>query len=271
MRSHPNYKNLLQFKIFDKYPHIVNFSTTRIGGGSKGEFASFNLGNFSDDDPVQIYKNRTTLARYFFMDVDKFITPHQTHSNRVVLIDQALLESPKYEQIETLYSCDALITRQTDIFLCATTADCTPILLFDPVTNSTAAIHAGWRGTVARIVENAVKAMVDNFGTNPSDIIAAIGPSIGVENYEVGKEVINEFKKNKFILNSKTARKYPHSKKTFLDVGEINREELIRLGVKKNNIEKTRYNTFKNARLFFSARRQSVHCGRMLTGIMIHS
>ena len=259
----------MQFKIFDKYPQIVNFSTTRRGGGSKGKFATFNLGNFSDDDPVQIFENRATLARYFFMDVDKFITPHQTHRNRVVLIDKAFMDAPKYEQIETLYGCDAVITQQTDIFLCATTADCTPVLLYDPVTGSVAAIHAGWRGTVSRIIENAVNAMIDNFGTNPSDLLAAIGPSIGVENYEVGREVVDEFKKNKFILNNKTARRYLHSKRLFLDVKEINREELIRLGVKKSNIEKTRYDTFRNDKLFFSARRQTVHCGRMLTGIMI--
>lgn len=269
MKLHSDYSNILQFRIFESYPSIVHFSTTRQGGVSKGEYASFNLGNFSDDDPVKIFENRTQLARMFYKDVDKLIVPHQTHGTRVVEIERTFLQSDKHTQNEILYNCDATITREKGIFICATTADCVPILLFDPKNEAIAAIHAGWRGTVGRIVEKTITIMREKWGTHPSDLIAAIGPAIAIKNFEVGDEVVKAFQENRFELTERVARKFPPSKRLFLDLKEINRQELVRLGVPKNQIEKTRYNTFTNKRLFFSARRQSVHCGRMLTGIMM--
>ncbi|MDD3787224.1 MAG: peptidoglycan editing factor PgeF [Petrimonas sp.] len=269
MKPHVQHKTLLQFGIFENIPNLEHFSTTRKGGVSKGEFKSLNLGNYSDDDPLNIFENRSALARFFYKDVDDFITPNQTHGTNVLLIDDAFLSLDKSEKLERLYGIDATITQKKDIFLCATTADCVPILLFDKKNEVIAAVHAGWRGTSGRIVEKTVRLMHETFGTSPADMVAAIGPSIGIENYEVGKEVEKEFKKNGFRLGERTARILPPSKKIHLDLKEINRQELIRLGVPADQIEKTRYNTFKNSRLFFSARRQTIHCGRMLTGIML--
>ena len=269
MRFHPQHKNLLQFKIFDRFPEIDHFSTTRSGGVSSGEFRSLNLGNFSDDSPVNIFENRSLLAQKFFLTPEDLITPHQTHGSEVLLIDQQFLNLSKSEIIEKLYGIDATITQETDIFLCVATADCVPILLYDPQTQAMAAIHAGWRGTVGRIVEKTIDKMNQHFGTKPADIIAAIGPAIGIDNYEVGKEVEEMFKENGFKLTKPFALRNRKTKKIHLDVKEINRQELLRLGVPKQQIEKTKYDTYKNKQLFFSARRQTVHSGRMLSGIML--
>lgn len=269
MRFHPQHKNLLQFKIFDRFKEIDHFSTTRSGGVSTGEFKSLNLGNFSDDSSLNIYENRYRLAQKFFLSPDDLITPHQTHGTGVLLVDDQLLNLSKAEMIDKLYGIDATITRKKGIYLCVTTADCVPILLYDPKYSATAAIHAGWRGTVGRIVEKTIAKMTELFGTNPADLIAAIGPAIGIDNYEVGKDVEDMFKENGFKLSYPLSFRNQKTKKIHLNVKEINRQELIRLGVPAHQIEKTKYDTYKNERLFFSARRQTVHSGRMLTGIML--
>lgn len=269
MVIHPNYPNLLFFHIFEEESRVQHFSTTRTGGISRGEFRSLNLGNYSDDNPLNIFENRSIVARKFYKEPDALITPHQTHSNNVLLIDSRFMNLSNTDKMERLYGFDASITRQKNLFLCVTTADCVPILLFDREKEAIAAIHAGWRGTAGRIVENTIRAMQKHFKTETRHILAAIGPAIGIDKYEVGAEVEKELQKNGFRLNKSVSFRNETTQRLHIDLKEINRRELIRLGVPKKQIEKTRYCTYKNSRLFFSARRQSVHSGRMLTGIML--
>lgn len=260
---------MLQFKIFEQFPEICHFSTTRQGGVSKGEYRSLNLGNYSDDDPIKIYENRSILARKFYRKHGDLITPHQTHGAEIIVIDEEFMSLSKTDKSEKLYGYDACITNIRDIFICVATADCVPILLYDKEKKALAAIHAGWRGTANRIVGKTVARMQEVYQTNPRDIIAAVGPAIGIRDFEVGKEVEALFRKNGYKLTTDVSFKHPDTKKLHIDLKEIHRQALIRLGVPKDQIEKTRYCTYKNRRLFFSARRQSVHCGRMLTGIML--
>jgi len=91
MKPHPQYRNLLQFDLLNEEKEILHFSTTRSGGVSNGTYASFNMGNFSDDDPLNIYENRRILSRMFYMEMDQFIIPHQTHGTRVLPIDESFL------------------------------------------------------------------------------------------------------------------------------------------------------------------------------------
>ena len=269
MFRHPNYSNLLFFRIVADEQRLLHFSTTRGGGVSRGEFRSLNLGNYSDDDPLNIFENRSIVARKFYKEADDLITPHQTHGNRVLLIDADFLNLSNTDKIEKLYGFDASVTQEKGHFLCVTTADCVPLLLFDRKNGAIGAIHAGWKGTSGRIVDKTLVEMKKNFGTETRDVLAAIGPAIGVDSYEVGKEVEEEFKKNGFDLDKSTSYRHQLSGKLHIDLKEINRQELIRLGVPRRQIEKTKYCTFGNSRLFFSARRQSLHTGRMLTGIML--
>lgn len=270
MKPHPQHPNLLLFDLFCREYNIVHFITTRVGGVSDGAFSSFNMGNFSDDNPLNISENREILARMFYMDRSRFIVPHQTHGTKVLTIDRKFLDLDHADAIETLYGVDATITREKDIFLCITTADCVPIILFDRHKEVIAAIHAGWRGTVGRIVEKTVMEMGRQFGSSPSDMMAGIGPAIDVLCYEVGDEVVNMFHHKGFDLSDTTLfLKKTSASKFHVDLKEINRRELIRLGVAESNIEKSTLCTFEREDLFFSARRQTVHSGRMLTGIMM--
>lgn len=268
MISHPYNANLLQFDLFAKEANVVHFSTTRYGGVSDGTFASLNLGNFSDDNPLNIVENRAIVARMFYKTSDDFVIPHQTHGSEVLLIDEDFLCLSNTQKTEILYGVDATITREKNIFICVTTADCVPILLFDRKNSVIAAIHAGWRGTVQRIVQKTIEKMGFLFGSSPHDMIAGIGPAISIKHYEVGAEVEAAFIQQGFNLLNVSHRNLSSSK-IQIDLKEINRQELIRMGVTDKNIEKSMLCTFEKEDLFFSARRQTIHSGRMLTGIML--
>lgn len=268
MKKHPDYDNLLQFNSLNQYSAVEHFCTTRKGGVSKGAFSSFNLGNFSDDNPMDIYENRQSLARMWYMDIANFIIPHQTHSSNVLVIDQAFLQLNPSDKIDILYGIDATITELQDIFLCATTADCVPVLLFDQKRKLIAAIHAGWKGIVDGIIENTISKMQEVYQSNPSDIVAAIGPSISMKNYEIGDDVSSMFKTAGFDLSTSSSLNNK-TNKLHIDLKLITSNELTRLGVPSDRIESSTLCTFDSDELFFSARKQSLHCGRMLSGIML--
>lgn len=269
MKVHSQYNNLLLFDLLDKEETIAHFSTTRVGGVSHGSYASLNTGNFSDDNPLNIHENRQIIARMFYMEMDRFIIPHQTHGTRVLNVDDEFLQRDHASAIETLYGVDAVITSEKGIFVCVTTADCVPILLYDRDKEVVAAIHAGWRGTVGGIVENTLREMEEHYNCAAQDIIAGIGPAISQSRYEVGEEVIERFRENGFDLSDKAVfYREKSSGRCYLDLKEINRRMLVRLGVPEASIEKSDFCTFDKQELFFSARRQTVHSGRMLSGIM---
>lgn len=268
MNVHPENTNLLQFAILTNQEGVEHFCTTRKGGVSKGEFSSFNLGNFSDDDTTDIYENRQILARMWYMDDKDFIVPHQTHSNKVLVIDREFQQLDSSSRIDSLYGVDATITNLKKIFLCVTTADCVPVLIFDTKNKVIAAIHAGWRGIVQDILENTIEKMKEVFQSNPTDFIATIGPSISAKNYEVGDDLVAEFKKKKVDLKE-TSYLNKETNKLHLDLNKITYNQLVKLGVPATQIETSQLCTFDNDELFFSARRQSIHCGRMLTGIKL--
>ena len=270
MKQHPQHNNLLQFENLSKISEIEHFSTTRAGGVSSGTYSSFNMGNFSDDSPLNIYENRKILTRMFYMNINDFIIPHQTHGSKVLKVDDDFLALDHSTTIETMYGIDAVITNKKGKFICATTADCVPILIYDNNRKAIAAIHAGWKGTSARIVENTISEMEKQYGSSAKDMIVAIGPSINIDHYEVGDEVIETFKDNGYDMSdSEVCFQKQSSSKYHINLKEINRRALIRLGVPQESIETTELCTYERDDLFFSARRQTEHSGRMLTGIKL--
>ena len=269
MTTSEEYTNLLFFNNLLKEKNVLHFSTIRSGGVSSGEFESLNMGNYSDDSSLNIHENRSRVARQFHIDASNLITPHQTHSNNVICIDKEFLALPNSDKNERLYNNDASVTQEKGFFLCATTADCVPILLYDYKHHASAAIHAGWKGTAGLIVQKTISAMTDNFATNPKDIIASIGPAINIDKYEVGDEVVEQLRATGYPITNSVYYINEESGKAHIDIKEINREALIRIGVPPEQIEKSDLCTYSNKELFFSARRQSINSGRMLTGIML--
>lgn len=197
-----------------------------------------------------------------------FITQaHQVHGDRIACIER------KGVPREELEGYDALLTSLPDCPIAVRTADCIPVLLFDPVRGAAAAVHAGWKGTVLGITEKAVGEMSLRFGTDPADLKAAVGPGICRRCFQVGEEVVEKFREAGFDTKRIHAffgekREGDPSTGHHIDLKEANRLLLLRAGVRERNITVSDECTFENEGLC-SARRQGTACGRNINMIMI--
>ena len=153
-------------------PHCF---TTRLGGVSTGSQASLNLAYGRGDSMENVEKNLRILTSALDMDLDRLVLTRQTHSDIVRAVTAA--DAQGFDN-HTYPECDALITNTPGTALAVFTADCTPVLLYDPVTGAVGAAHAGWRGTAAGIAEKTALAMQQTYGCQPENIRAAIGPNI---------------------------------------------------------------------------------------------
>lgn len=260
-------KRNISFLVFDNLDDIglCHFSTLRYDGISEGNYASLNLGNLSDDNPAHVMKNRKVLADAFNIKSEYLFIPHQTHSDHILVIDKQFLSLSEDEKQQKLKDIDALITAEKNTGIGITTADCVPVLLYDEEKQILAAIHAGWKGTVARISQRVINIMVEKYGSHPQNILAGIGPSISPEYFEVGEEVGYAFEKAGFSLPEISYRN-KQTNKLHINLWEANRYLLIEMGIKNEHIEVAELCTYSDADNFFSARRQTIHSGRMLTG-----
>ena len=201
--------------------------TTRFGGVSQGHLASLNIGIHRGDDWENVLENYRILGRGLGFDVEKLVLSHQTHTDIVRPVDLSNAGEGLFREVEP--ECDALVTATPGLVLAAFTADCTPILLHDPVTGAVGAVHAGWRGTVADIAGNAVRTMTEHFGSRPENIRAAIGPNIGQCHFETDADVPEAMRAafgpevEEYIRRS--------GEKYYLDLKAINALSLRRAGV----------------------------------------
>lgn len=248
-----------------KESDLFSFFTTRNLGVSAGEYASLNLGNTSDDDPGLVYENRQRLCNTIGIDVNCLVVPRQTHSANVRMINRDFLSFNKEDQSKYLNDTDALITNVPEICIGVTTADCVPVLIYDPTKQVFAVVHAGWKGTVGSIVQKTVKKMQEQLGGDPSTMLAAIGPSISVDRFEVGDEVAEKFESAGYNMSDISYRS-SITGKVHIDLWKANSLQLEKSGLRAANIKIAGICTYSNPDKFFSARRQSIHSGRMLAG-----
>ena len=236
---------------------VTAFSSTRRGGYSKGSYGEFNINRYCGDSVEAISSNRALLCQLLGIDDDRLLMPHQVHETEIVAVDETSQES----QLEGV---DALMTNVPGLCIGVSTADCIPVLLYDKVNHAVSAIHAGWRGTVKRIVEKAVAQMTAVYGSRPSDIIAQIGPGIHVESFEVGDEVYEAFAAAGFSLETISRR---YGEKWHIDLPECNRQQLLATGIPDAQITVSPICTYQHPDLYFSARRLGINSGRIFTGI----
>ncbi|MGM5629894.1 peptidoglycan editing factor PgeF [Apibacter raozihei] len=258
-------KSFYTYSSFSGYKSLIHFTTTLWGGVSSGNYSSFNFGISSGDEPNNIEKNKKILSDKLKISVDQIFIPRLTHSNKVAVIDKSFLLDKNAKSLEILKGVDALVTNQKGICIGITTADCVPVLLYDPVNKTLGTVHAGWRGTVSNIAGETVKLMVEKFNCKPENILAAIGPSISIEHFEVGSEVVEEFVSANFNL-SIISKINKESEKHHIDLWKANRFLLLEAGLLDSHIEISGICTYKDSERFFSARRQTLNSGRMLTG-----
>ena len=161
--------------------------TTRFGGVSQGYLQSLNIGIHRGDQWENVLKNYEILGNALDFDVKNLVLSHQTHTDTVLQVGQEHKGAGLFRP--ELPECDALITNEPGVALAIFTADCTPILLHDPVTGAVGAAHAGWRGTASSIAGKTVQAMTRAFGSDPKNIRAAIGPNIGACCFQTDRDV----------------------------------------------------------------------------------
>lgn len=247
---------------------VTAFSTTRYGGCGSDTYSTFNCTPYTGDDPGVVQSNQEELCRLLGISTEKLIVPYQTHSCNLLTIDENFMHLAADVRHTMLQERDAVMTAVSGVCLGVSTADCIPVLLYDTTHCAIAAVHAGWRGTVMRIVEHTLQAMNDIYATKGTDVYAIIGPGISFGAFEVGIEVYNAFEEKGFNMNQ-ISRWYPKKGKYHLDLPTANRLQLLDAGVPLGHIHDSCICTYTQHHDFFSARRLGIKSGRIFNGIMI--
>lgn len=259
---------------------VKAFSTTRHGGVSEGNYASLNINEYCGDSKANTDANRLLLANELGIDTNHIIMPHQTHGAESRIIGEEFANLPDGVKKMLLEGVDAVMTNIPGMCIGVSTADCIPVLLYDEEHHAAAAIHAGWRGTQARIVHKAVQEMRMAYQTDPTKLKAVIGPGISLDNFEVGDEVYAAFEQAAFDMSAiaeERIKRNPNAedpakafeRKWHINLPLANIQMLTHNGVDEANIINTGICTFDNADNYFSARRLGIESGRIYTGIII--
>ncbi|WP_204246114.1 peptidoglycan editing factor PgeF [Parabacteroides johnsonii] len=269
MTIFPNDKvKMLQFPALSEDCNISHFVTTRQGGVSEGAYASFNPGEYSGDNPEAVRANRKLLSDVLGIPSERIFVPFQVHGAEIRSIEPFFLSLPLEEQQLYMHGVDALVTNVPGVCIAVSTADCVPVLLYAPDVKTVAAIHAGWRGTVQRIVAKTVRFLIDEYGADPCLMKAGIAPSIGPDAFEVGEEVVDAFREAGFEM-PRILKRNVDTGKAHIDLWEANRLQLLSEGLSTGHIELAGICTYTHPDDFFSARRLGVKSGRILSGIIV--
>ncbi len=253
------------YELNKRYDDVLAFTTTRHGGVSLGNYATLNCNAGNGDVTEHIAENRRRLCRALPATPRTLILPTQTHGTRVAVIDEHLLSLDENLRAERLKETDALITAVRDVCIAVSTADCIPVLLYDKKRKVVAAVHAGWRGMVGKIITHTIEQMITLYGTVSADVEAIIAPGISLSAFEVGEEVYRAFAAEGFPMTS-IARKYD---KWHIDLWQAACFLLEECGVPTMQIEQSGICTYTEHERFFSARRLGIHSGRITSGIML--
>ncbi len=263
----------ISFPNLDEESWLLNGFSTRLGGVSKGDCATMNLGFGRGDDPEAVKENFRILGRAMGFDPDKLVLSKQTHTINIMEVGKeeegaGFLRERDYDDI------DGLITNTPGTVLATFYADCVPLVVADPVHKAVGTAHSGWRGTVADMGGELIRRMQECYGTNPEDVIAAIGPSICQDCYEVSEDVIEQFRKAYpeqtwaaiFERNDNDADGVAHYQ---LNLWEACRQNFLRAGVREENLSVPDLCTCCNPQLLFSHRASHGRRGNLAAFISI--
>src|SRR6516225_1440566 len=239
----------LHSEALDRIPSLVHAFSTR-----RGERNDFSLGPANSPNPM-VQMNRARFTAAMGAAGWPIIKLKQVHSNIVVDVNDTSAAGDAVEG-------DAAITNLPGVILGVQTADCVPILIADREARSVAAVHAGWRGTAARISEATVERLVERFEIDPKNLIAVIGPHIGACCYEVGEDVAAQ-------IDATAIVRMPEFSKPHIDLAAANRAQLVRSGIPESQIETSSLCTKCRDDLFHSYRRDGKAMGHLLSAIGI--
>lgn len=255
---------VLRSPLLSGVPGVRHAFFTRRGGVSKGLYASLNVGLGSGDDPEAVAENRSRVTAEFGVEPPALQTAFQIHSATALRIDSYP------EPWEPRRKGDALVTDLPTVVCGVLSADCAPVLLVDPVARVVASVHAGWKGALHGIIEMALSGMLQDFDANPSRILAAVGPCIGPDSYEVGEDLFERFQDEALDIG-RFFREGRGPGKRLFDLPGFVIDRLRRSGVEQ--AEWIGRDTLAEPELFFSNRRAHLNgepdYGRLMSAIML--
>ena len=262
----------ISFPAFELFDGLICGFSTRLGGVSRGCFASMNLGFARGDSEENVMENYRSLCKNLGIVPERLVFTDQVHNTVVRRASAA--DCGKGMIYQRDYSgVDGHITNEPNVPLLVFGADCVPIFLYDQAEHAIGAVHAGWKGTAGKIAAAAVRRMEESFGSRANNIVAVIGPSIGPECYEVGREVADvfcqAFYNTEKIVQKKQESADNESEKYMLDLWEANRHVLMEAGVLSENIFISGLCTMCRQDLFFSHRATNGKRGSMAGFIML--
>ena len=242
---------------FEKTDAVRHGFSTRLGGVSEGCYSSMNLRSHSGDDWNNVLENFRIISDALGMERDRLVLSKQVHEDKVIDVDETNCGNGiLYENKFT--SADALITNRKNVPIAVFSADCVPVLFMDDKNGVIAAAHSGWRGTVQRIAQKTAGKMINKYGSNPADIMIAIGPSIQEDCFEVGDDVaeifINEF-------GADIAKKY--GERYHVNMQKAIIKQLTELGIPRENIDDCGICTACNTDLLYSHRKMGNERGNL--------
>ncbi len=251
---------LIKSKKLSKFKNISHGFFGSKGGVSKGIYKSLNCGIGSKDKKHNIQKNLKIVQSSIGLKKNTIFLPKQKHSNKFYFL--------KNKNLKKRIECDALITNKKNILIGVLTADCAPILIYDPTRKFICVVHAGWKGAYKGILTNVIN-FLKNKGSNIKDLVVAIGPCISINSYEVKGDLLKKFlrknRKNNIFFKF-------NNKKIYFDLKKYVSFEIKKLGISK--LEVINKDTFMEKRTFFSARRSLLKkqndYGRNISLIMIN-
>jgi YfiH family protein len=239
---------VLKSRILSQFSEITFGFSTKIGLKREAPYF-FNMSLTGSDKKEIVHENLTAFFNYLGLKYDDVVLQKQIHSDVITYIHKggAIGES------------DALITGKFNIGLAISSADCTPVFIYDKKNKIIAGVHSGWRGTEKKILQKTITRLFNDFNSSPENLFVYMGPSISQKNYEVGPEVIEGFNPKYYE---------PKGAKFLLDVPAANYDMLIEAGIPEKNIEKSNLCTCEMKDLLQSYRRDGIHSGRAL-GIIV--
>ncbi|MBU0712359.1 peptidoglycan editing factor PgeF [bacterium] len=247
---HVNDLTLYRSSLIDSFNHIGHAFSTRLGGVSPEPYNSLNLGLNVGDSDENVVRNRDLFLKSINAGQGQLACGVQVHGNRVQRVENPGLFD----------ATDALITDKKNIVLAIKTADCVPVLLYNPVHHVLAAVHGGWRSVKQDIVPKTVNLMSSEYGAKPDDIYCAIGPSIRPCCYEVQRDMADQFPTDS--INRKDDR-------LFLNLVEVIKSQLLVSGLLPGRIDDSEICTCCHYELFFSYRREGAQSGRMMMAAVL--
>lgn len=235
---------IIKSMLFQKYTELIFGFSTKVGLGRTAPYY-FNLSFTVGDNSEIVKQNREAFFNEIGLSSSQIAFQKQIHSDIISLVTE-----PGF-----IGESDAMITTYKGIGIAVSTADCTPVFIYDKENQLIAAVHSGWRGTTKRIVEKTLNRLKEEYKSKPSNMIVYVGPSVSKKNYEIGEEVARQFSEEYL---------YRKNNKIYLDVAKVNIDMIYNFGIPENQVEHSSLCSFEEKDLLHSYRRDRNSSGRSL-------